>query len=177
MLAFAVGILLCAHQFFCENFDASMRAADLVGPNARAIFSAANRSTIPAASGSSGPTTVRSTRFSLRSERAPANHSWESRHSRQFRQCPRFPVRRKYAQHVEIAAVSMRGRVRGAAAANHKNLHQRSNRSGTVMRQPVLAAKTFKLARQAATLADRAGGLSRAIQRAGSATPISRCGE
>src|SRR5438094_620714 len=41
-----------------------MRAADLVGPNAR-NFSAANLSTIPAASGSSGPTTVKSTRFSF----------------------------------------------------------------------------------------------------------------
>src|SRR5207244_11370613 len=45
-------------------FDDSIRAADLFGPNAR-NFSLVNRSMIPAARGSSGPTTVRSTRFSF----------------------------------------------------------------------------------------------------------------
>src|SRR2546421_12606722 len=47
-----------------------MRAADLVGPNAR-NFSAANKSTIPAASGSSGPTTVRPTRFCFANRASP----------------------------------------------------------------------------------------------------------
>ena len=49
---------------FAKIFDDSTRAADLSGPNAR-NFSLVNRSTIPAARGSSGPTTVRSTRFSF----------------------------------------------------------------------------------------------------------------
>src|SRR5882757_7051137 len=49
---------------FAKIFDDSIRAADLFGPNAR-NFSLVNISTTPAARGSSGPTTVRSTRFSF----------------------------------------------------------------------------------------------------------------
>src|SRR5439155_813118 len=63
MLASAVGIFCWRISSFAKTLDASMRAADFIGPNAR-NFAAANRSTIPAASGSSGPTTVRSARFS-----------------------------------------------------------------------------------------------------------------
>src|SRR5437764_8431718 len=62
--ASAVGILHARINSFAKIFEDSIRAADLVGPNAR-NFSAANRSMIPPASGSSGPTTVRSTRFSF----------------------------------------------------------------------------------------------------------------
>src|SRR5713226_4922676 len=62
--ACAVGIPCSRINSFAKIFEDSTRAAALVGPKMRDP-SAANRSTIPAASGSSGPTTVRSTRFSL----------------------------------------------------------------------------------------------------------------
>src|SRR6188508_2417439 len=57
--------MLCERiNSFAKIFDDSIRAADLSGPNTR-NFSLLNRSTIPAARGSSGPTTVRSIRFSF----------------------------------------------------------------------------------------------------------------
>ena len=59
-----MGIFCERINSFAKIFDDSIRAADLSGPNTR-NFSLVNRSTIPAARGSSGPTTVRSTRFSF----------------------------------------------------------------------------------------------------------------
>ena len=71
---------LRAHQLFCENFGGLNACRRFVGPNTR-NFSAAKRSTIPAASGSSGPTTVRKQcDFPWRTEQAPSNHRRKLRH-------------------------------------------------------------------------------------------------
>src|SRR5213595_1368349 len=51
--------------------------------------------------------------FPWRTEPVHPNRWPESRYSPQFRQCPRFPARKKYAPHAETAAVSMQTRVRG----------------------------------------------------------------
>src|SRR6266705_5261714 len=58
----AVGIPSLRISSFAKIFDDSIRAAALLGPKIRNP-SARKRSTMPAARGSSGPTTVRSTRF------------------------------------------------------------------------------------------------------------------
>ena len=62
--ASAVGIPCSRISSFAKIFDDSSRAAAFAGPKTRKP-SLAKRSTIPAASGSSGPTTVKLTRFSL----------------------------------------------------------------------------------------------------------------
>ncbi len=62
--ACAVGIPCWRISSFAKILEDSIRAAALVGPKTRNP-SATKRSTIPAASKSSGPTTDRSTRFSL----------------------------------------------------------------------------------------------------------------
>src|SRR2546430_3433199 len=110
--------------------------------------------------------------FLWRTVRAPLNHSRELRRSRQFRQCPRFLVRRKYAPYGEIVAISIQGRVRGRRCQRLK-FSSINNRSGTV-EAAVSAAKHSKY--QATRLSLQSTLIS-AIQQAGSATPISRCGE
>ena len=60
----AVGIPCLCISSFAKIFDDSIRAAALLGPKMRKP-SATKRSTTPPASGSSGPTTVRPTRFSF----------------------------------------------------------------------------------------------------------------
>src|SRR5438105_12004420 len=60
--AWAVGTFFARINSFAKILDDSRRAADLVGPKTRNL-SAAKRSTIPIASGSSGPTRVSSTSF------------------------------------------------------------------------------------------------------------------
>jgi len=62
--ACAVGIFSARINSLAKIFEASNRAAFLFGPKTRSP-SASNKSTIPAASGSSGPITVRSIPFSL----------------------------------------------------------------------------------------------------------------
>src|SRR5439155_602974 len=64
MRASAVGIFSALINSLAKIFEASNCAAFLFGPNTRSP-SASNKSTIPAASWSSGPITVRSIRFSL----------------------------------------------------------------------------------------------------------------
>ena len=62
--ACAVGIRCLRISSFAKIFDDSIRAALLLGPKTRNPC-LTKRSTIPAARASSGPTTVRSIRFSL----------------------------------------------------------------------------------------------------------------
>ena len=89
-----------------------MRAADFVGPNAR-NFSAAKRSTIPAARGSSGPITVRSMRFSLANRTSAFRSSTEIATFSAISAVPAFPGAQKYARHLEIAPISTRAHVHG----------------------------------------------------------------
>jgi hypothetical protein len=70
MAARAVGIRFWRINSFAKILDDSSRAADFVGPKTR-NRSAPKTSTIPAASGSSGPTTVRSMRFSFAKRARP----------------------------------------------------------------------------------------------------------